>query len=356
MTSDSKLQTKDSKKVWIDLGNSPHVPFFLALAKEFERRGHSILWTARDYAQTVPLAEKANLPIKIFGTHGGRGILQKSWKFTERVWKLLHWARGKKIDLVISHNSQEPFAVARILGIKSVNLMDYEHHPLNNFSFRMTNRVIVPESFPDEFIKKFGASKKTYKFAGIKEDVYLADFAPDENFQNELKLLEISPENILVVVRPHAPEALYHRQFANGILDKLLDKFVANPNVKIILLPRKNYQGEELKKCHPQPNIIIPKKVLDGANLLFAADLVVSGGGTMNREATALGIPVITIFSGKPAAIDEMLINQGKMSKIETDEDLAKIELAKKSFANIERATETKMKVADLILDTVKKF
>ena len=343
------------KSIWIDLGNSPHVPFFLALANEFERRGHSILWTARDYAQTVPLAQKANLPIKIFGTHGGRGILQKSWKFTERVGKLLGWARGKTIDLVVSHNSHEPFAVARLLGINSVNLMDYEHHPLNNFSFRMANRVIVPESFPDEFVKKFGASKKTFKFSGIKEDIYLADFAPAENFQNELKLLGIAPENILVVVRPHAPEALYHRQFANEILDQLLDKFAANPNVKIILLPRKDYQGAELKKNHPQSNIIIPEKVLDGANLLFSADLVVSGGGTMNREAAALGVPVMTIFSGKPAAIDEMLINRGRMSKIETVEDLEKIEPVKKTLANIQRVTETKAKVADLILEGVQK-
>jgi uncharacterized protein len=340
------------KRIWIDLGNSPHVPFFLALAREFEQRGHSILWTARNYAQTVPLAQKANLPIKIFGTHGGKGIWQKSWKFTERVGKLLNWARGKKIDLVVSHNSHEPLAVARLLGIKSVNLMDYEHHPLNNFSFRMANRVIVPESFPDEFIKKFGAAKKTLKFSGLKEDVYLASFTPDENFQNELKSFGIRPENILVVVRPHAPEALYHRQFANEILDRLLDKFAAHPNVKIILLPRKDYQGKELKKLHPQPNIFIPEKVLDGANLLFSSDLVVSGGGTMNREAAALGIPVMTIFSGKPAAIDEMLIKQGRMSKIETIADLESLKLVKKSLANIKRATETRAKVADLILET----
>ena len=348
--------TPDSKRIWIDLGNSPHVPFFLALAREFERRGHLILWTARDYAQTVPLAEKANLPIKIFGTHGGKSLLQKTWKFTERVGRLLNWVRGEKIDLVVSHNSHEPLAVARLLGIKSVNLMDYEHHPLNNFSFRMATRVIVPESFPDEFVKKFGASKKTFKFTGIKEDVYLADFMPDLKFQDELKSLGISPENILVVVRPHAPEALYHRQFANEILDHLLDKFAANPKVKIVLLPRKDYQGAEFKKRHSQPNIIIPEKVLDGANLLFSSDLVVSGGGTMNREATALGVPVITIFSGKPASIDEMLIAQGRMSKIETVEDLDKIKLVKKTSTNLQRATQTKAKVADLILDVLRKF
>src|SRR5205814_93891 len=134
----------------------------------------------------VELARAANLRVEIFGTHGGKGILQKGTKFGGRVFDLLRWARGKKIDLALSHNSHEPLAVARLLRIKSVNLMDYEHHPMNRLSFRLANRVVVPESFPDEFLQKFGALKKTKKFAGIKEDVYLADFEPDPKFQNEL--------------------------------------------------------------------------------------------------------------------------------------------------------------------------
>ena len=339
-------------KIWIDLGNSPHVPFFAALSKEFEQRGHDILWTARDYAQTVPLAKKANLPIEIFGTHGGKGIVQKGLKFSGRSLELIRWTRGKKIDLVVSHNSHEPLAVARLLRLNSVNLMDYEHHPMNHLSFRFAKRVIVPESFPAEYLRKFGASeKKVKRFSGLKEDVYLADFQANESFQNELKKLGVSPENILIIVRPHAPEALYHRQFSNEILDEMLDNFAKDENVKIILLPRKDYQGEQLKKRHPQPNIIIPESVLDGANLIASADLVVSGGGTMNREAAALGVPVITIFAGKPAAIDEMLMREGRMTKVETREDLAKIKLVKKSSINVHRVLETKAKVADLILE-----
>jgi predicted glycosyltransferase len=338
-------------KIWIDLGNSPHVPFFLALAPELEKRGHEILWTARDYAQTVALARAANLPFEIFGTHGGKGILQKGAKFGARVFDLVRWARGKKIDLVLSHNSHEPLAAARLLRIKSVNLMDYEHHPMNRLSFRLASRVVVPESFPDKFLQKFGALKKTKKFAGIKEDVYLADFEPDAEFQNELKMLGVDPENILVVVRPHAPEALYHRGFANEILDELLDRFAAQENVKIILLPRKDYQGDEIRRKHPEPNIIIPEKVLDGANLLAAADFVFSGGGTMNREAAALGVPTATIFAGLPAALDEYLFREGRLLKIETSADLAKINLAKKKGLNLRGGKDVRRQVIEFILD-----
>jgi predicted glycosyltransferase len=338
-------------RIWIDLGNSPHVPFFLALSKEFERCGHCVLWTARDYAQTVELARKANLKFEVFGAHGGKNLLQKGLKFGSRILDLVRWAREKKIDLAVSHNSHEPLAAAKILRIKSVNLMDYEHHPANHLSFRLATRVIVPESFPDAFLQKFGASeKKVRRFEGIKEDVYLADFAPDKNFQNELRELGISPENVLVVVRPHAPEALYHRQYSNEILGEILENFAAAENVKIILLPRKKYQGDALRRAHPGANIIIPSRVLDGANLIAAADLVVSGGGTMNREAAALGVPVATIFAGKAAAIDEMLIREGRMLKIETRRDLDKIKLAKKPAGRARKFTQTKAKVADLIL------
>lgn len=338
-------------RIWIDLGNSPHVPFFKVLAKEFEERGHSVLWTARDYAQTVELAKKVEIDAKIFGTHGGKSVLQKGLKFGGRVLQLLAWAKGKKIDLTVSHNSHEPLAVAKLLRIKSVNLMDYEHHPANKLSFRLANKIIVPKSFPDEFLEKFNAVNKTVKFDGIKEDVYLADFMPDENFQIELEKLGILPKNILVVVRPHAPEALYHRQFSNEILDKALDNFATNENARIILLPRKKYQGDELRNKHPQKNIIISDKVLDGANLLASADLVISGGGTMNREAAAIGIPTATIFAGNWAAVDEYLLREKLLMRIESVKDLEKIKLEKKSELNIRNKTEVKKIVTDLILE-----
>lgn len=340
-------------KIWIDLGNSPHVPFFRALVPEFERRGVEILWTARDYAQTIELARQANLPIEIFGSHGGGKIWHKGTKFVGRVAGLIKWASGKKIDLFVGHNSHEPLLAAKILGIKSVNLMDYEHHPANHLSFRLASKVIVPESFPDEALRKFGASdRKVRRFAGLKEDVYLADFEAQPKFRDELKELGVAPENVLIVVRAPAMEALYHRGFSGELFEEMLDLFAAQGNAKIILLPRKSYQGDELKARHPQVNIIIPPRVLDGANLLFSADLVISGGGTMNREAAALGIPVATIFAGKPAAIDEWLIKEGRLKQIKTQENLQNLlPLVKKSPTIMRRALHTKAKVADLILE-----
>lgn len=336
-------------KIWIDLGNSPHVPFFQALAKEFESRGHEILWTARDYAQTVELANKAGIDATVFGTHGGKNVLSKAAKFSGRVLDLTKWARRKKIDLVVSHNSQEPLVAARLLGIRSVNLMDYEHHPGNHLSFRAAKRVIVPTSFPDEALKRFGAERKAKKFDGIKEDVYLADFEPDPAFLEELG---IAPEDILVVVRPHAPEALYHRNYENELLGRLIDRIASFETVKIILLPRKDYQGAQMKLDHPQDNVIIPQTVLDGSNLVAAADLVISGGGTMNREAAALGVPAYTVFAGKQAAIDEYLMSEGRLKRFESEAHVAEFVPEKKTSISLRKRTDIRSLVADLILET----
>lgn len=345
-------------RIWIDLGNSPHVPFFRALAPEFERRGHEILWTARDYAQTLELAKKANLPVAIFGAHGGGKIWHKGTNFLSRVFELVGWARkksndGQKIDLYVGHNSHEPLVAARILGIKSVNLMDYEHHPANHLSFRLASKIVVPQSFPQSALRKFGVDeKKVRRFIGLKEDVYLADFVADPNFCQELVVLGIDPKNILIVVRAPALEALYHRGYSAQLFEEMLDLFAAQENTRIVLLPRKIYQGAELKTRHPQPNIIVPETVIDGANLIAAADLVISGGGTMNREAAALGVPVATIFAGKSAAIDEMLIREKRLKQINSKEDLQNLlPLNKKTGVNVRRALQTKEQVANLILE-----
>jgi predicted glycosyltransferase len=338
-------------RIWIDLGNSPHVPFFRALAPEFERQGHEVLWTAREYAQTVELAREAGLPIEIFGSHGGKSLFQKGLKYATRVGALTRWAYGRGIGLALSHNSHEPLAVARLLGIESVNLMDYEHHPANRLSFRLASRVVVPESFPDEILERLGATSKARKFQGIKEDVYLAGFRPDPQFQPKLDDLGVAPENILVVVRPHAPEALYHRGVANDLFDELLDRFAADPRVRIIVLPRTSSQGAAIRAAHPQSNIIFPADVLDGANLLSSADLVISGGGTMNREAAALGVPTATVFAGKAAAVDDYLFREGRLTRIQSSADLAMIELRKKSGLIIRDASGVREEVVKFILN-----
>src|SRR5882762_1097186 len=194
-------------RIWIDLANSPHVPFFRALIPEFAGRGHQVEITARDYAQTVELAAAAGMTPVVIGGHGGGKLSRKAGNLVGRAAALAKWARGRGFDLAVSHNSYAQIAAASALGIRSVTLMDYEHQPANHLAFRLASRVIVPRAFPESALRRFGASRgKVKRYKGTKEDVYLADFTPDQNFYQKLRALGVGPDDVLIVVRPPASE------------------------------------------------------------------------------------------------------------------------------------------------------
>ena len=335
-------------RIWIDLANSPHVPFFRALVDEFASRGHKLEVTAREFAETVPLAKAAGLDATVIGGHGGRELTGKAGNLFQRAWALRAWAGDRSFDLAVSHNSYSQILAARGLGLRSVTLMDYEHQPANHLAFRLASRVIVPRAFPAEQLARYGAGEaKVRRYNGIKEDVYLADFVANPNFGVQLNALGINPKDVLVLVRPPARDALYHR-FENDLFEGLLNRLTTAPQVKTLLLPRNQTQRETYKT---KRNLLIPTTPLNGANLIAASDLVISAGGTMNREAAALGVPAATIYAGAGAAVDEALVNEGRLQRISSAEDVAKLTLQKKSDAPRRSASEVKCEVADLILE-----
>jgi predicted glycosyltransferase len=337
-------------RIWIDLANSPHVPFFQALIPDFVARGHSVEITARDFAQTVELAAKAGMMAHVIGGHGGGSITGKAGNLLGRASALRKWARGRGFDLAISHNSYAQIAAAAALGIKTVTLMDYEHQPANHLAFRLAAKVIVPRVFPATELRRYGAGmRKVSRYDGTKEDVYLANFVPDTGFAETLRKMNIASDDVLVVARPPAHEALYHR-FENELFDKLIGHLNAQPATTIILLPRSKPQREEYER-RALTNLVLPREGLDGANLIAAADLVVSAGGTMNREAAALGVPAISVYAGKWAAIDEELVRAGRLRRISSAEEVEGLRISKKSGLNLRRASGVRDEIIKLILD-----
>lgn len=337
-------------RIWIDLANSPHVPFFRALVPEFVARGHQVEITARDFAQTVELATNAGMLPVVIGGHGGKRLSGKAGNLLGRAGALAKWVRGRGIDLAVSHNSYAQIAAAAALGIKSATLMDYEHQPANHLAFRLASRVIVPRAFPAAELRRYGGgTKKVRRYKGTKEDVYLADFVPDPSFPETLRSLEVTAEDILVLVRPPANEALYHR-FENELFDELLTRLGTAPGVKVMLLARTEAQKAEYA-ARGWSNLVLPRKALDGANLIAASDLVISAGGTMNREAAALGVPAASIYAGKWAAIDEELVREDRLLRINSREDVASLKIAKKEPARPRKATHVREEIVRLILE-----
>lgn len=338
-------------RIWVDLANSPHAPFFRALAREFEERGHEVETTARDFAQTVELAERAGLNPTVIGVHGGRAVSGKAGNLLGRAFALARWARSRAFHLAVSHNSYSQILAARILRLRAATLMDYEHQPANHLAFRLASRVVVPRAFPEESLRRFGASeKKTRRYEGTKEDVYLADFEPDARFKETLRGLGAEEGDVLVVVRPPARDALYHR-FENELFIELLERLSKSARAKVVMLARSEAQREEYAARFRSDGFIWPCEALDGANLIASADLVVSAGGTMNREAAALGVPVATIYAGRWAAIDEHLVREGRLKRITTLEDVRALPIEKKTKARPRRALNVRAEVADRILE-----
>ncbi|HEX8161949.1 MAG TPA: DUF354 domain-containing protein [Pyrinomonadaceae bacterium] len=339
-------------RIWIDLANSPHVPFFRALAGEFAARGHEVEWTARDFAQTVEMARAAGLSPAVIGGHGGRELAGKAGNLFGRAFALLRWARGRAFDSAVSHNSYSQIVAARALGLKSVTLMDYEHQPANHLAFRLASRVVVPRALPGDALRRHGArAPKVRRYDGLKEDVYLADYRPDPRAVAELRRsLGATAGSVLVVVRPPAGEALYHR-FENELFDALLARLSSEPRARTVFLARGRAQREQFAARLAPDKFVVPQSALDGSLLVSAADLVVSAGGTMNREAAALATPAATIYAGAWAAVDEQLVGEGRLTRLRTRADVDALPLEPKRETDARRAPHVRAQVADLILE-----
>jgi predicted glycosyltransferase len=189
------------------------------------------------------------------------------------------------------------------------------------------------------------------RYDGFKEDVYLADWQPRAGATERLlESLGVSNGEVLVVVRPPARDALYHR-FDNELFDALLEHLLSHADARIVLLARTEAQRKEFDARHGgSERVRMPRAALDGATLIAAADLVVSAGGTMNREAAALGVPAATVYAGEWAAIDEELMREGRLRRIRTQADISNLPVGKKDAANARRAISVRTQVAEMIL------
>ncbi len=335
-------------RLWIDLANSPHVPFFKALTKRFASLGHEIEITARELAETIPLAQAAGLNPVVVGSHGGRAVSKKVGSIANRAWALGAWARKRKFDLAISHNSYSQILAARVLGLKTITMMDYEHQPANHLAFRFASRIIVPASFPAERLRRYGARVgKVRRYHGTKEDVYLGDFQADASFGARLCELGVKPDNVLALMRPPAHDALYHR-FQNTLFDEAVAMMQAREDVQVILLPRNEAQRAAYSG---RKRVIVPATPLDGANLIAASDLVISAGGTINREAAALGVPAASVYAGAWAAVDEELVREGRLQRISQIDDLRNLTIEKKGSINPRRSVDVIEEVVSLIFE-----
>ena len=305
-------------RIWIDLANSPHVPLFIPVVRALQERGDEVVLTARDHAQTLPLAVEVWPEVVVIGAESPAGRLRKGVSILSRSAGLWRFARGSQPDVALSHGSYAQIVAARLARVPALTMMDYEHQPANHLSFRLARRVMVPATFPDASLRRFGASReKTVRYDGFKEELYLADVVADPSI---LVSMGLDPARVTAAMRPPPEGALYHSH-GNPRFDAILEHILSEGG-QVVLLPRTAEQAARYGRA----GVVIPERPVDGRALLATVDLTIGAGGTMTRESALLGTPTYTVFLGELAAQDAELIRLGRIVDLRGEGALPSVE------------------------------
>ena len=310
-------------RVWVDCTAAAHPLVVRPIIERLEAAGQEVRVTSREYGQTLGVLERLRITYEPVGRHAGRSTTRKAGAVARRSLALARWARPRRFDLALGHGSVDLGVVSALLRIPSVQMQDYEHAGLQRqLAFRTARRVLAPDAIPVEAMRRAGASpEKLSPYPGLKEDYYLADFEPDPAVLDELG---VERDRLIAVVRPPPETSAYHA--ANPLEEAVLDRLATSDGVQTVVIARTDAQAERAR-ARRAPNLIVPEHAIDAQSLIAFADLVVSAGGTMNREAVALGTTAYTIFSGRMGAVDKRLIDAGRLVPLR---DPAQLELRKR--------------------------
>ncbi len=305
-------------RIWVDMTSAPHPLVLRPLIAGLEAAGHEVLVTARAFGQTEGVLERLGIGHETIGRHGGASTARKAAALGRRSAQLRRWAKGRGFDLGLAHGSVDLAVVCAGLRVPSVQMQDYEFAGLQRqVSFRLARRVLVPEAIPVKRLRRTGApARKLFRYPGLKEDYYLSDFEPDPAV---LEQLGIDRRPILAIVRPPDETAEYRAR--NRLYEEVLNRLQHEPETITVVFPRSDDQRRVLRG-RAGPSFLVPERVVDTQSLIAYADLVVGGGGTMTREAVALGTPSYTIFSGRLGGVDKSLIAAGSLRPVADPEQI----------------------------------
>jgi hypothetical protein len=311
-------------RIWIDMTAPAHVLVFRPIIERLRARGHDVLVTARDYAQTLELLQMHRIDHTAFGRHGGASQAKKALELARRTGAMRRFGTGKGFQLALAHGSNDLALAAASLGIPAANTFDYEFAvQQHNVGCRLARRVMVPDRIPPERLARYGVGPdKLVQYPGLKEEYYLHDFEPDAA---ALEALGVDRDRVVVIFRPPPDVSLYHRK-SNPLFPQVLDHLGRHDDVQAVVIPRTEEQREYVRSLG-LPSVIVPDGAVDAQSLIALGDLVISAGGTMNREAVALGTPVYTTYGGRLGGVDEALIRENRLRPLT---DPRAIEIAKK--------------------------
>lgn len=345
----------NNRMFWFDLDNSPHVPLFRPIFAELQRRNKAYFITARDFAQTKDLLTLWNIPHALLGKHGGKGKLGKIVNLFQRAQALTRVVQGKPVSLAVSHGSRTQLVAAKRLGIPAVLMLDYEYTEARIFN-TLATYLLMPAFIPERRLSDAGFKlQKVVRYTGFKEEIYMRDFVPDPGFR---KSLQIDPGTILITLRPPSTLGNYHDEKSEMLFRASLDYFSAHDNTHCLIVNRTEAERKLVDETLAQrKNISFLRRPVDGLQLLWASDVVISGGGTMNREAALLGVPVFSIFTGRRPYLDEYLHEHGRLTFINEVRQMESIPVVKRPANGAFKPTNGQLpaQITELLMDLKQK-
>jgi hypothetical protein len=352
---------QERQAIWIDLDNSPHVPLFAPVIKHYRDAGVEVIVTARDHAQTLELLKLHGIDkFAVIGRHYGKGKPNKIRGLVIRARQLASHIKSQpaKPSVALSHGSRSMVLAAKWLGIPVITMYDYEWTETGIFN-RFSDRVLVPDMIPDDVLDQIKLKKnKRAQYVGIKEELYVRDFAANADFRARFLTDHRIPnanDRILVLLRPPATSANYHSPQSDRLFAGILKHLTDSPDTLTVVMPRTRAQADEIRASTHSPNFLILDNAINGLDLINAADVVISGGGTMNREAVLLGVPVYSIFAGRQGALDAQMETDGLITFIRGEDDVAKIALEKRA-SSTEHKTALTDRVERFVIDQIDAF
>lgn len=318
-------------RIWIDLDNSPHAHFFPPIIRRLEEAGYDVLLTVRRFGQVEEIAQSHGLDYVVIGCHRTpHFFLTRAAATVIRALRLAIFARKNRPAIAVNHGSRAQVLAAWLLRIPVMAIYDYEFVHSELFS-RMATKLLLPETIPSITLERLKVNmKKVIRYPGFKENVYLSGWHDSPTVMDELKL---DPCRLIITVRPPATWAHYQDPFSDVLFRALVERLRGDHDSQVIVLPRTQEQGEKLKSSYGMRSapFQVSDRSVDALSLMALSDAVLSGGGTMAREAAIIGTPAYSLFAGKPGAVDAALERDGKLTILRKIEEVRNLRFEKSS-------------------------
>jgi len=335
-------------RIWFDADNGPHVLIMKPLARELVRRGHEVLFTARDRTSTCSLLDLYGLPYRPIGAEYGKGLIRKAAGTLRRAAALALAMRNWHADVSFGHGSRSLPVASRLLRIPSVTMYDYEWVDPRLFAWGC-RAILLPSVIDAGRCREAGIpEKKVVRYPGYKEQLYLGDAALDPD--PVVAALGLRDDAIHILLRPPASNAHYHNPEAEILLRDILDRLSGHPGVQVVYLARSDDQMSYLTG-RDGLEVIRPARVFDGPSMIAAMDLVIGGGGTMTREAALLGVPAYSFFRGRQGKVDQALVEQGRLIMLASRADVERELVISRRGAGV--STPDSAPLVSFITDTI---